>query len=117
MPVIGLTRTIIQGGLEVITWANMANGDTGDPVLILGQAGAVGCLQAEGSFGGGTLTLQGSNIAGGAGAYRNVKDGAGNGLSLTAPDMEDFSTAAAYISPALAGGSAGSVTVSVVVRW
>jgi hypothetical protein len=117
MPVISVTRTTIQGGIEIITWPAMANGDTGEPVLVLGKAGAIGSLQAEGTFGGGTLTLQGSNIEGGAGAYRNVKDGAGNGLSLTAPDMEDFSTAAAYLSPALAGGSAGAVTVSVVVRW
>jgi phage-related tail protein len=117
MPVITPTRSTIQAGIEVITWANMANGDTGEPVLVTGQAGAIGCLQAEGTFGGGTLALQGSNIAGGAGAFRAITDIAGNGLSLTAAGLEDFSTAAAFLRPSLAGGTAGSVTVSMVVRW
>lgn len=116
MPVIAATRTTLLTGSEIITWPNMANGDTGEPVLLAGRAGAIGCVQAEGNFAGGTLSLQGSNIANGGGPYRNITDAAGNAVTFTAAGLEDFSTAAAFVSPALAGGSGGAITVSMVVR-
>lgn len=113
MAVIAPVRSSLGVGIEVITWSPIAAGDTCTGSLVSGQSGAIGNIQATGTFGGATIALTGSNDGS---TYSNVTDGAGNSASFSAAGMKEFSTAAAYIAPAISGGAGSSVTVRVVLR-
>lgn len=95
-----------------VVWASLANGDTGDPVQLPGYAD--GSVQITGAaFGGGTLTMQASNDGTN---YEAMTDPQGNDIAKTAADLEQITEIARYIRPSLAGGAAGSVTVTMIVR-
>lgn len=113
MPLITPVRSSLGLGIEVITWSGIASGDTFTGVLVSGTAGAIGCVQVTGTFGGATVSLQGSNDGI---TYSNLTDLANNAATFTAPGMEDFSTAAGFIAPAITGGTGTGITVRVVLR-
>lgn len=113
MAVITPTRGTATLGASRITWANIATGDTTTETLISGQSGAIGTFQVTGTFGGATVSLQGS--VDGAN-FANITDAAGNAISLTAAGLKEFSTAAPFIRAGISGGTGMNVTVSVVVR-
>lgn len=96
-----------------LTWADIVTGDTVEPYGISSQAGVAGAIQIDGTFGGTTVTLQGSNDGT---TYFGLKDIAGNLITATAAAYFEFTTAALYIKPALASGSANAVDVTVMLR-
>ena len=100
-------------GAEIITWTPITEADVGRGALVMGASGAVGAMQVNGTFGSATITLQGSND--GTNFYA-LTDPAGNDVALGAAGIIDFSTAAAYIRPATAGGTGSSLTVTVCLR-
>lgn len=81
--------------------------------MVMGLGGLSGSMQVTGTFGSATITLQGSND--GTNFYA-IKDFAGDDIALTAAGILEFSTAAAYIRPSSANGSADNVTVVIVLR-
>ena len=113
MATITPARASVQANIETITWTNLSTADTAIGMMILGLGGAVGCMQVTGTFGSGTITLQGSNDGTN---FSAITDPAGNDIALTAAGIIDFSTAAAYIRPASSGGTADDVTVTVILR-
>jgi hypothetical protein len=113
MATITAARSSIVAGIEIITWTNLSTADTATSIIPMGAAGAIGAMMVTGTFGGATITLQGSND--GTNFYA-ITDPSGNDIAVTAAGLVEFSTAAAYIRPSSAGGTADDVTVTVCLR-
>lgn len=113
MATITPVRDSVAVNIERITWTDLSTADTGTGVMVMGSSPAVGSMQVTGTFGGATITLQGSNDGTN---YSNITDLAGNDAGLSAAGIIDFSTACAYIRPSSASGTADNVTVTVVLR-
>lgn len=113
MATITPVRASVQAGIEKITWTNLSTADTATEVMVMGASGAIGAMQVTGTFGSATITLQGSNDGTN---FAAITDPSGNDIAVTAAGIVDFSTAAAYIRPSSAGGTADDVTVTVILR-
>jgi hypothetical protein len=96
-----------------ITWADVATGDTITPFSVDAQAAIAGAVQFAGTFGGATVKLQVSNDGT---TYFDMKDLGGTVMSATAAALFEFTTAAAYIRPAISGGTGDAVDVIMVLR-
>lgn len=96
-----------------ITWADCSTGDTITALPIAAQAAIAGAVQIDGTFGGATVVLQASNDGV---TYFDMKDLGGSTISTTAATMFEFTTAAMYIRPAISGGAADDVDVTLVLR-
>lgn len=98
----GNTRTIIA------TWANLANGDDGEPIKFSQYADK--SVQVIGTFGvGGTLLLEGSNNGT---DWGTLTDPQGNNLSFATAKIEMVTEATLFVRPRV---SAGDVTTSLTV--
>lgn len=109
-----ITPTIVSNGsgYTVYQWEEMATGDTFVPITLNGTEPLAGFFQAKGTFGSGTVVLQGSND----GTTWVTLKSAGTDISLTAAGGFDFSTAAMYIRPSTSGGTADDVDVLICIR-
>lgn len=96
-----------------LKWNDIVTGDTIEPYGITAQAGVAGAVQIGGTFGGATVTLQGSNDGD---TYFTLRDLIGNTISATAAGMFEFTTAVLYLRPAVTGGSGNAVDVTVMLR-
>lgn len=112
-----MTITVTRDGptvnCERITFTGINPGDTVGGVLISGASGAIGAVQVHGTLGGATISLQVSNDNVN---FFDLADSAGTAINFTVAGLRDFSTAAAFIRPAIAGGTGSDVTVTVVLR-
>lgn len=108
----------VTGGIEaiLITWGPMGDADTATPVQ-LPIMGDKSC-QVEGTFGGATMKLQGSNnsTTGADGNFETLNDPSGNAISLTSAGLKQVTEATRWIKPATSGGTSSSLTVSVLCR-
>lgn len=107
-PVQAQGRTIVR-----TIWAGVATGDTILPLGVTEAAGVAGAVQFSGTFGGATVTLQASNDDV---TYFDMKDMNGVVISATAGALFEFSTAATYLRPAVSGGTANAVDITLVLR-
>jgi hypothetical protein len=117
MPTVSPAIAAVQvsgGSTPRLSWSGIITGDTINAFGVAGQGGVRGSVQIGGTFGGATVTLEGSNDGT---TYFTLKalDNSTN-ISATAAAYFEFSTAALYIRPAVAGGSANSINVTVVLR-
>jgi hypothetical protein len=94
-------------------WTDYSTADTSTPIKVQNMQGLAGSVQVTGTFGGATITLQGSNDGTN---FVTLKDSAGTAISVTAAGMAEFSTAALYLKPTSTGGTADNVTVTVILR-
>jgi hypothetical protein len=94
-------------------WTDYSTADTSTPIKVQNMQGLAGSVQVTGTFGGATITLQGSNDGTN---FVTLKDSAGTAISFTAAGMAEFSTAALYLKPTSSGGTADNVTVTVILR-
>lgn len=84
-------------------------GDTGTPISFAEYSDR--SIQVTGEDGGGTFTIEGSLDGTN---YVTLTDPQGNALSFTAPGiLEQISEATVWIRPALTGGSAGTLVVTI----
>lgn len=113
MATITNTHNTLAAGVEQYTWSGVATANTMTGLILSGLGPAVGSVQATGTFGGSTVTLQGSCDGTN---YFTLKDTAGTAISFTAAGGADFSTAVAFIRPASSGGTGDNVNVTVVIR-
>jgi hypothetical protein len=94
-------------------WTDYSTADTSTPIKVQNMQGLAGSVQVTGTFGGATITLQGSNDGTN---FVTLKDSAGTAISFTAAGMAEFSTAALYLKPTSSGGTADNVTVTLILR-
>lgn len=100
-------------GVELVTWTTLTESDTAEGYLAGSTKPLVGALQVTGTFGGATVSLQGSNDNSN---WVNLKDTAGTEIALTAAGGADFSTAFAYIRVSASGGSSQDVDSIICLR-
>ena len=96
-----------------LTWANLAQGETGQRARV---DGADLTVTVTGTFGGATVTLLGTNVAGGTGIA--VKDiGGAAAISLTAAGSAVAYEVYAEIWPVVTGGGGTTdLTVTLLAR-
>lgn len=100
-------------GIVRTTWSTITSADSATAFTVQGYGGNVAAVQVTGTFGGTTVTLQGS-IDGVN--YTTLKDIAGSAISMTSAGLVDFRTAAVYIKPVCTGGSGYDIDVVCVLR-
>lgn len=95
--------------VAIYTWAAMAASDTGAPLEAPGFTDA--SYQLGGTFGGSTVTVEGSNDGV---TYFTLTDPGGTAISYTAAALVQVLQICRWIRPKVTGGSAVSVTVTAV---
>ena len=113
MATINPERSQVSVNMEKIFWETLTTGDTAGYCLPQGVGSLAGSVQVTGTFGGATVVLEGSNDGTN---YVTLTDITGFPISLTAAGLVDFSTACAYVRPAISGGSSDDVDVTVILR-
>lgn len=114
MAVITPTKQIVGGGAALlVTWANLANGDSGAPVDLVEFADR--SVQVVGTFGtGGSVSLEGSLDASN---FASLTDPQGNALAITTAKIEAVSELTYQVRPRVtAGDGTTSLTVSLLLR-
>lgn len=99
--------------LVQVVWANMASADVGAPVELPGYADR--SVQIEGTFGDGTVTLQGSDQDSPS-SYHPLTDPQGNDIAKTAADLEAVTEITRWTRPSVSGTTATGVTVILTAR-
>ena len=107
-PVFAQGQTIMRA-----VWDDVVTGDTIVQLGIPGQAAVAGAVQFGGTFGGSTVKLQVSNDNV---TYFDMKDLLGNTISATAAGFFEFTTAGVYLRPAVSGGAANAVDITLSLR-
>jgi hypothetical protein len=118
------SRSVIQQnttpGVRVITWAlTTANAD-GNPVDLTAYPDRT--LHIYGTFGGGTLTMQGSNDPNGQATpnsgvdWQSIRDPQGAAIAKTSNYMGALLESPRWLRPNLTGSTAATVTVVVMAR-
>lgn len=98
---------------HVITWANLAENDTGSQLEMTGSADR--SVQVTGTFGsGGNLRIQGSNDGSN---WNTLTDPQGNDINITSSKIEQITEVTRFIRPNVtAGDGTTSLTISILVR-
>lgn len=107
-----VTRVTDGGVLNVFTatWV-MGIADTGLPVAMSGAPDR--SVQIEGTIGGATIVIQGSNDGTN---YQPLTDPQGNAISKTAVAIEAISELTRFIRPVTSGGAGSAITVTLAMR-
>jgi len=101
-----------EKGKLVVTWANLANGDSGSPFVMPSSLNDVSA-QIFGTFGvGGTVLMEGTNESSPAN-WATLNDPQGNPLSVTSAKIEELLELVNYIRPRV---SAGDGTTSITIK-
>lgn len=112
-----ITPTVVKdsspsGNVWIATWAVMGNADTGLPVSMGGASDR--SVQVTGTFGGATVTVQGSNDGTN---YFTLADPQGNALTWTSANrLEAILELTRYIRAITSGGTGTSVTVDLLLK-
>lgn len=108
-----ITPTIasVTTGIASITWAAQTDADTATAFDNLGFVR--GAVQFDGTFGGATIVLQGSNDNSN---WATLDDVAGVAISATAAAIIDFLGHCRYIRPLVTAGTAESLNTRVIMR-
>jgi hypothetical protein len=96
-------------------WVGLATGDDGAPIDW--SAFADKSVQVFGTFGGATVTLQGSNDEGPVPTNWTVlTDMQGNALNFTTAALEQVSENTCWVRPVVTGGAASGITIQMLLR-
>lgn len=98
------------GKASVVTWSAMATGDTGNAVQSPGFSDR--SIQVEGTFGGSTVTIQGSNDGTN---YYTLTDTAGVALTFTSAGLRQILQITRYIRPTVTAGAGSALNVNVLI--
>ena len=109
-----LINTRPTSGVSVFTYDNLDSADTApSPLLLTGTVPLAGFMQVTGTFGGGSVALQGSNDGTN---WVALKDLTGTVIAITVAGGVDFSVSCVYIRPRITGGTGDDVDVTIALR-
>lgn len=109
-----ITNPQTLSGGSVVEYNNLDSDDVNPNPIKPGGTGPVACfVQAIGTFGGGTLVVQGSNNGT---DWVNLTDITGTEISLTAAGGVELTSSTLFIRPIISGGSADDVDVIFCLR-
>ncbi len=106
-----------QGGV-IVQWQNVGNTDTCAPIELGTHTDR--SVQITGTFDGGSVAIQGSNEA--SLPYAPLTDPQGNDIAISSypsgytSKIEAVSEATRYLKPAVSGGTAPSLTITLFAR-
>lgn len=105
--------TGVTGGIDaiIVTWGPMGDSDTAGAVQLPDRIDR--SVQVIGTFGGATITMQGSNDGTN---FNTVNDAFGAALTLAAAAIKQVTEAALWIRPSTASGSGSSLTIIMCAR-
>lgn len=107
---LSVSRAKSWGDAWVASWT-VGNADDGAPCeMIMASDKSV---QVEGTFGGATVVIQGSNDGTN---WRTLSDPSNAALSFAAAGLEAIQEHTRYIRPLSSGGTGTSVTVTIFMR-
>lgn len=103
----------VQGANSVVTaiWSSMTTGDIGVQVALTDWYDR--SIQISGTFGGATVTIQGSNDGVN---WNTLRDPASVVLTFTAADIKQLLEMALYVRPIVTGGAGVSVNIAMAGR-
>jgi len=106
-------NTLSDRNVVLVTWTNLANGDTGDPVSYPRHADK--SAQVAGTFGaGGAVQIQGSNDSSN---YVQLNDNGGTAISITAAGIKGVSENTRLVRPAVTAGDGSTLlTITMLLR-
>jgi hypothetical protein len=121
MAVVNPTFTKVRGsagGIDavIIQWT-LGDSDTATPVQLPSPADRT--VQVEGTFGGATMVLQGSNdsTTGSDGNYHTLNDPLGAAISVAAAGaIKQVMEVTRWMKPSTSGGSGSSLTMTICAR-
>ena len=100
--------------VKLYTYDNLDTADSSPSAILSdGTSSIAGFIQAIGTFGGGTVKLQGSNNNS---TWVDLLDVTGVAIGLTAAGGKEFTTSCVYIRPLITGGTADDVDVFISLR-
>lgn len=104
------TNTPIQSKFTLITWADMTTDDQGDAISLPGKSDR--SVQFTGSFNGGSVTFQGSNVEAPSvdSDWFPLTDPVGDPITLTSAGGRAVSENALHYRPVVTGGTSPSIT-------
>lgn len=95
----------------IVQWPAMGNADTGTSVRMGGASDR--SVQIEGTFGGATVVIQGSNDGTN---WQTLTDPQGNALSKTAAALEQIEELTQYIRASTSGGTGTNLNVTLLLK-
>lgn len=95
--------------IALTTWAGVAAGDTALPIKLGVYSDRV--AQVEGTFGGATVAIQGSNDGS---HYHTLTDPQGNALSFSAAGLETVMELPYFLKPVLSSGD-GTTSLTITL--
>jgi hypothetical protein len=95
------------GENAIVQWT-LTDADTATEVSLAEYADR--SVQVQGTFGGATITIQGSNDGTN---WHTLNDFEGDALSFTSAGLRMIAEPTAYIKPVTAGGSSSSVVITI----
>ena len=101
-------------GWDLYLWEGMGNADQGTVLPLKDRHPGELIVQAVGTWGGATLTIQGS--LDNSNFDLNINDLDGTAISMTADAVASMREAPLYIRPNTAGGSGTDIDVYILVR-
>lgn len=113
MPIIEYTASNVTAGVKLITWANMANGDTGRPFICPQYADK--SAQVTGTFGaGGNCNIEGTNFES-TETWATLNDPQGTPLAIGSAKIEQILENTYKVRPSVSGDGSTSLTVRLLV--
>lgn len=91
----------------------MATGDVGAPINL--PTYTDGSVQIEGTIGGATTTIKGTNEATPTN-WEIITDPQGNDIVKTTADLEQMTEIAYWLRPEVTGGAGAAITVTMTLR-
>ena len=113
MATISYTADNTVSGVRLITWSSMTSTNIDGYPFICAQF-ADKAVQVSGVFGGATVTLQGSNTAGGSEVWATLNDPQGNTLVFSTAKVEQVLENTYKVRPLVSGGD-GTTSLLVVL--
>jgi hypothetical protein len=110
-----ITATIDRNsvpGVVLASWADLATGDVGAGVPIAYSADLTG--QATGTFGGGTITWQGSNDN--TNWHPLTRRSVGSDMAFTSAAVHTVNENPAWIRPAVTGGTSVAIDCTLAIH-
>jgi len=102
--------TLLDSGVELVTWGPVAAGDTCVAVdrtsgIMAFMAQSDRSVDIDGNFNGATVVIQGTNQWPATGKFKALRDPAGNSLSFSTADIRQVLEVASAIMPVISGGT------------
>lgn len=103
-----LADKVDLSGVRVRKWSNMTTGDVGEPILLTKFNDRT--VHLTGTFGGATVTFEGSNDGV---EYLPMRDVFNAVVSAAEPKLITLTEVPLYVRPAVSGGTGTSITAIV----